>query len=67
MGGLGSGHGSGGKRPGAGRPIGTTGPKCINMSIRVSEGEKAALRARAKAAGLSVTEYIKIKTLSGEG
>jgi hypothetical protein len=57
--------GGGGNRPGSGRP--TTGRKTddIVYSFRITPKEKAELKRRAKIAGLSVSEYIKMKTISG--
>lgn len=52
----------GGKREGAGRK---KEPPTVNMSIRFTLQEREALRRRAQAAGLSVSEYVKINTIGG--
>lgn len=65
MGGFGSGHGSGGKRKGAGRPPGPCGPQTVSLSFRFTAQECEALKARAASAGLSVTEYVKMRCLAG--
>ena len=65
MGGFGSGHGSGGKRPGAGRPVGSSGPKLFIVNLRVTAHERDTMKERAKAAGLSVAEFIKTRTIGG--
>jgi uncharacterized protein (DUF1778 family) len=62
MGGFGSGHGSGGARPGAGRP---KGKETVFITFRLSPKERETLRQRAEAAGMSVTDFIKLATLSG--
>ena len=66
MGGHGSGHGSGGKRPGAGRPPGSNGPKLFIVSLRVTAHERDTMKARAAREGGSLSEVIKICTLSGK-
>jgi hypothetical protein len=65
MGGFGSGHGSGGKRAGAGRPPTRSAPQSESCSFRITPKEKAELKRRAGLSGLSVSEYIKMKTISG--
>ena len=57
------GKGSGGRRDGAGRPKEIPTHK---MSIRVTDHEHETLRQRAKAEGVTVTEYIKVRTIGGE-
>jgi len=65
MGGFGSGHGSGGKREGAGRPKST--PRNIKKprSIRATDHEWDELHNRAAAAGLSLTEFLLTARLTG--
>jgi ribosomal protein L30E len=57
------GKGSGGKREGAGRK--TEAPTVI-ISVRATRHERETLRRRAKLAGVSVTEYWKVKCLGGQ-
>jgi uncharacterized protein (DUF1778 family) len=64
MGGFGSGHGSGGARPGAGRPKGKKTADTVFITFRVSKHERETLRKRAATAGMSVSEFIKVSTLS---
>lgn len=66
MGGFGSGHGSGGKREGSGRPASVLASPRENIMIRVSSKEKEMFKRRAAQAGLSVTEFIKMRCISGE-
>ena len=66
MGGFGSGHGSGGKREGAGRPISTTRATSGTVNIRMDVREIAELKRRAALAGISVTEFIRVRTLGGK-
>jgi len=56
------GKGSGGRRDNAGRPKEIPTHK---MTIRVTDHEHETLRQRAKAAGVTVTEFIKVRTLGG--
>lgn len=53
----------GGKREGAGRKKEAP---TVNMSFRFTLQEREALRRRAQAAGLSVSEYVKINTIGGK-
>ncbi|HHV63836.1 MAG TPA: hypothetical protein GXX46_01980 [Peptococcaceae bacterium] len=60
----------GGKRPGAGRPTGTTGAykpekeQKKNRSIKFSDAEWAIVQEKAKSAGYdSISEYIRAKAL----
>jgi len=53
----------GGKRPGQGRPKGTTGAykkvtKNLQVAVRLTAEEKAELEQRAEEAGLTVSKYI---------
>ena len=58
------GKGSGGYRENAGRPKEIPTHK---MTIRVTEHEHETLRQRAAAAGVTVTEFIKLRTIGGKG
>jgi hypothetical protein len=53
----------GGKREGAGRPKEAP---TVSMSFRFTLQEREALRRRAQAAGLSVSEYVKLNTIGGK-
>jgi hypothetical protein len=57
------GKGSGGKREGAGRKKEA---KTVSMSFRFTEHERETLRQRANDAGLSASEYVKVKTIGGK-
>lgn len=50
----------GGKREGAGRPVGTTieNALSVQVAVRLTENEKKQLEERAKAANLTVSKYI---------
>lgn len=53
----------GGKRPGQGRPKGTTGAykevtKSLQVAVRLTAEEKAELERRAEKVGLTVSKYI---------
>ena len=45
-------------RPGAGRPKGTTKPPTERLNVRLPMGTVAALKQKAEAAGMSVTELM---------
>jgi hypothetical protein len=53
----------GGRREGAGRPKEAP---TVSITIRFTLQEREALRRMAKAAGLSVSEYVKINTIGGK-
>jgi hypothetical protein len=57
----------GGARPGAGGPEGQRpGTACKVLQIRVTAHERQVFKERATAAGLTVSEYVKMMCISGK-